>query len=263
MAAGIGRELEARSVSFELFDTAWPEGFSTFTQAWVVGGDGTLNFFINQYPGISLPLSIFPGGSGNDFHWMLYGGLSVAGQVAGLLGGQTMPIDAGTCNGRLFLNGAGIGFDGAIVKDLVGRKKLSGKATYLLSILKNIMRYRETECTLLIGRETIRERTFLLSVANGKRYGGGFLVAPRAVADDGLLDISLVGAISPLKRMRYLPVMERGDHLGLPFVEYRQAPAVVVTSDSPLHAHLDGEYLCADRFEIAVLPKKFLFARLA
>ncbi|MDB5251668.1 MAG: hypothetical protein JWP27_837 [Flaviaesturariibacter sp.] len=263
MASLIGGELARRGVPFTLFDREWPADFNAFSHAWIVGGDGTLNYFINQYPGISIPLSVFPGGSGNDLHWMLYGDTAPNDQVRGLLAGEAAPVDAGICNGRLFINGAGIGFDGAIVKDLLGRKKMAGKATYLLSILKNIMRYHETDCTLTIGSEVVRKKTFLLSVANGKRYGGGFLVAPRAIADDGLLDISLVGAISPLKRIRYLPVMERGEHMDLPFVVYRQATGVVVACDRPLHAHLDGEYLFADRFEITILPKKFLFSRLA
>ncbi len=52
-----------------------------FSDVFILGGDGTLNHFINQYPNISIPLSVFKGGSGNDFGWKLYGNLSFEAQV--------------------------------------------------------------------------------------------------------------------------------------------------------------------------------------
>jgi diacylglycerol kinase (ATP) len=96
-------------------------------------------------------------------------------------------------------------------------------------------------------------------VANAKRYGGGFLVAPRALVNDGLLDLAIVGKISPLKRMRYLPVIEKGAHLELPFIRYDQAPVVKITSPQNLHAHLDGEYMFASEFDISLSPGRFSF----
>lgn len=258
MSEEIGAVLERKGLSFQIF-LEWPGSWAGFEQVWVVGGDGTLNWFINQYPDIKLPLAVFPGGSGNDFQWMLYGDLSLADQVDLVLGATPRAVDAGSCNGRLFLNGVGIGFDGAIVHDLLGKRKMAGKASYLLSILKHIMGYREKKCTLATDNETITENCLMISVANGSRYGGGFHVAPHARADDALLDVNLVGAISPMKRMRYLPVIEKGEHLSLPFVRYSQTARITVTSGSPQHAHLDGEYIFTDRFEIDVLPSRFLF----
>jgi diacylglycerol kinase family enzyme len=99
----------------------------------------------------------------------------------------------------------------------------------------------------------------MISVANAKRYGGGFLVAPRSSVDDGLLDLSIVGKISPLKRIRYLPVIEKGEHLELPFISYQQTPVVKITSPQNLHAHLDGEYMFAREFDISLLPGRFSF----
>ena len=126
--------LSFREIAFQAFDQHWPQHFEGFTSCWIIGGDGTLNRFINAYPGITLPLSIFKGGSGNDFHWMLYGETGIEEQVTNVLQGVARPVDAGICNDKLFLNGVGIGFDGAIVHDLLGKKKLAGKASYLLSV---------------------------------------------------------------------------------------------------------------------------------
>jgi diacylglycerol kinase family enzyme len=153
----------------------------------------------------------------------------------------------------------GIGFDGSIVKDLLGKMKLAGKGSYLLSILKNIIGYQEKPCTLQMPDETISQDCFMISVANARRYGGGFHVAPKASLIDGLLDINIVGKISPLKRMRYLPVIEKGEHLELPFVQYRHTHRIKILSEVILHAHMDGEYISDKNFEIEVLPKRFSF----
>jgi diacylglycerol kinase (ATP) len=256
----IAVHLKKRGVTFSLFTTYWPQVWDDFTDAWIVGGDGTLNWFINQYQHLHLPLAVFNGGTGNDFHWMLYNGTGLISQVDRCLAENYIAVDAGVCNGRLFLNGVGIGFDGAIVKDLIGKKKMAGKASYLLSVLKNIMLFQETECIFTFNGMEVRQDAFMISVANGKRYGGGFMVAPKASLEDGLMDLNIVGKIPPLKRMRYMPVIEKGEHLHLPFIKYFQAASVIIETAVKWPAHIDGEYMEANRFEISVLPKKFFFS---
>lgn len=260
MAEDIALQLKMQAIAFSKFTAFWPQAWDGFSDIWIVGGDGTLNWFINENPTVLLPLSIFPAGSGNDFHWMLYGNLKPIQQVEQLLHGGTKWVDAGSCNGKLFINGVGIGFDGAIVKDLLGKRKIGGKGSYLLSIMKNILRYHEAHCRIETGKGVINEECFLISVANGKRYGGGFQVAPGADMTDGLLDLNIVGRISPLKRMRYLPVMEKGEHLNLSFVQYSQSDKVRIEAEIELPAHLDGEFMSAKVFQIECLPKRFLFS---
>jgi diacylglycerol kinase family enzyme len=172
---------------------------------------------------------------------------------------QPQAIDGGKCNGRLFLNGVGIGFDGAIVKDLEGKKKVAGKATYLLSILKNIFTYKEKYCQLALDNETLAQDCFMISVANGSRYGGSFQVAPKASVKDALLDVMVVGRIAAASRIRYLPVIEKGEHIHLSFIQYRHSTHITIQSEKPLPAHIDGEFICTSFFQIECLPKRFSF----
>lgn len=251
--------LMGMSVQHRIFDQQWPLHLDDFTDAWIVGGDGTVNYFINQYPQTKLNLSVFPGGTGNDFHWMLYKNLNLEEQVEKILTVSPTLVDAGRCNGKFFMNGIGIGFDGTIVKDLLGKKKKPGKTSYLLSVLKHIIRYREFQCEIEINKQMIRKDCFMISVANARRYGGGFHVAPVALLDDGLLDISIVGKISPLQRLRYLPVMEKGRHLDLPFINYSQSEQIYIRTSIDMHAHADGEYFSSRDFQIEILPGRFSF----
>lgn len=256
----VSKHLKSKGISQSIYIDQWPAELTGITDAWIFGGDGTINYFINQYPDINLPLSCFKAGSGNDFHWMLYGDISYEEQTEKILSGRPQWIDAGMCNGKLFLNGVGIGFDGAIVKDLLGKKKVAGKTSYLITILKYLFSYREKFVNIDLRDKSFSQDSFMISIANGKRYGGGFLVAPKASLTDGLLDVNFVGKIPPLKRMRYLAVVEKGDHLELPFIQYYQKDKIVINSLHQLPAHLDGEYLEAERFEITVVPNKFVFS---
>jgi diacylglycerol kinase (ATP) len=259
ITSGIEVLLSGMDIPHKVFIETWPATFDGFTEVWIIGGDGTINWFINQYPSIQIPIAAFSGGSGNDFQWMLFGEKTVEQQVDQVLQGSPQLVDAGVCNERLFMNGVGIGFDGAVVHDLLGKKKLAGKASYLLSILKRIISYQEKPCILQLPTENIKQDCFMISIANGQRYGGGFYVAPRAVMTDGLLDVNIIGKISPLKRMKYMSVIEKGEHLNLEFITYRHTNRIVIESPTKLHAHVDGEYLYADRFDIEVLPKRFSF----
>lgn len=257
VAGEIGVLLKKKNIAHTVFIASWPQAWTDLTEAWIVGGDGTLNYFINHYPQFDLPMAIFKGGTGNDFHWLLYGDISVEQQVELVSGATPKPVDAGLCNKQLFINGVGIGFDGKVVQDLRNRKK--GKASYLLTILKNIFGYREFLCSVNTENFHWGKKCFMISVANGRRYGGSFQVTPQSLVNDGLLDTNVVGKIHPLLRLKYLPVIEKGKHLNLPFITYVKSAIVVVKAMKELPAHADGEYFSATEFNIECLPARFLF----
>lgn len=259
LADSIALVLQQKGISFSIFIQYWPQQWNNFTEAWIIGGDGTVNYFINHYPTLQLPLTVFAAGTGNDLHHMLYGDLDYRQQIETVLIATPQKIDAGSCNGRLFLNGLGIGFDGAIVHDLLGKSKRPGKASYLLSVLKHIFQYKETGTTLTFPQQQLCGETFMISVANGKRYGGGFTVAPKATVSDGLLDVMVIEKITAATRLRYLPFIEQGDHLHLPFVKYQTTHHVIIETAVPVHAHMDGEYLIDKRFKVECLPQHFSF----
>lgn len=243
-----------------MFKESWPINFNDFTDVWIVGGDGTLNYFINKYPEVKLPLVIFNGGTGNDFHWLLYGKISFEEQLQLALSAAPKPIDIGNCNEKYFINGVGIGFEGEVARSLTGKKKKSGKASFMAMILKKIFSYRSRSYAINADGKSLDAKKYLIiDVSNGSRAGGGFHIAPEAKADDGLFDLVLINAISPFNRLRWLPVIEKGKHLHLPFIKHLQVKKVVVESDSIIQCHLDGEYYEAGKLEIEILPGKLFF----
>jgi len=47
--------------SIQLFDLQWPASLQNFDEVWVLGGDGTFNYFVNTYPNCSIPIGLFEG----------------------------------------------------------------------------------------------------------------------------------------------------------------------------------------------------------
>ena len=252
-------ELSKKEIAFNLFKEKWPENFEGFTDVIIVGGDGTLNFFINHYPEIRLPLVIFNGGTGNDVHFVLYGNRSFSEKLHIALTASAKPIDAGRCNNRYFINGVGIGIEGAVAKGLMGKNKKPGKATFMVAILKKIFFFKSKIYKGVADEYNGEGRHLMISVMNGHRAGGGFYIAPNSAIDDGLLDVVIVDKLSPFLRLRWLPVIEKGKHLHLPFINYFRTKKIVFTSTELIQAHLDGEYYEANRLEIEMLPGKYLF----
>ena len=259
LAHRIFNEVEQKMGKIDLISDPWPQDLSSYTEAWLCGGDGTLNAFINQYSSLAIPFAVFKGGSGNDFAWQLYREKTVGEYLQSVLSGSPVKVDAGICNGRLFLNGAGIGFDGEVVKAMgVKRFFSAGHIAYLTVVLKKIFSYREKEMRMEAESQQRRGKYFMLAIANGSRYGGGFMIAPGADVSDGWFNIVLIKKVAPLRRIFLLPKVEKGKHLHLPEIEFFREKKIVVYATDLLTAHLDGELMESMRFNIEILPGKFL-----
>ncbi len=229
-----------------------------FTEVWIVGGDGTLNYFINKYPDCLIPLFIFKGGTGNDFAWKLYGNKKLDNCLQTALNASAKAIDAGICNEKFFLNGVGIGFDCEIVRSIHQEKFfLKGHLAYYAAVLRKIFFFREKELEIITKDISWKEHCFMLTIANGSRYGGGFLVAPEAIVDDGMLDIVLIRSINLFQRLLLLPGASKGKHLRI--AKCTKSDAVVVRCNKKISAHIDGEAIETDHFDIKIVAQKFLF----
>jgi diacylglycerol kinase family enzyme len=93
--------------------------------------------------------------------------------------------------------------------------------------------------------------TMVAAFANSPLYGGGMKVAPNAKMDDGLLDLCIVGAVSPLRLLRLFPSVYAGRHLGIREVEYFQAERVRVETEEPQDVYADGEFVCRTPVEVS------------
>lgn len=259
VAGLIAGKLYHHAVAYTLFNTDWPAHFNDYTDAWVVGGDGTINYFINKYPGIKIPLALFKGGTGDDFACALYGDTDWKEQLDIVLNTLPKPVDAGVCNGKMFLVGAGIGFEGEILKSMNAIRFIGGHFGYYMVVLKKIFSFKEKKFTISSDAFTRNEKLLLVEINNTRQTGGGFVVSPAAVMNDGLLDLVICKPLSIINRLKYLPVIEKGKHLSLPFISHITGTKFSIECDQTVSGHMDGEMITGTRFEFEVLKGKFQF----
>jgi diacylglycerol kinase family enzyme len=90
--------------------------------------------------------------------------------------------------------------------------------------------------------------------------GGGFMISPESMIDDGILNVILCKPLTLFKRLRYLPVIEKGMHLHLPFINsLPNISNIKVSATKKVYAQIDGDLYYDDVFNITVLPKRYLF----
>jgi len=260
VAAWLETALTEQAIPYTNFTSEWPGSFAGYTDVFLCGGDGTLNYFVNHYPDSTLPIALFKGGTGNDFTWKLYGDIELPDQLQLALQATPKPVDAGRCNNQLFMNGVGIGFDGEVVQAREDHHLEKGRhGSYKWTVLKYILFYREGYMQLEYDNQVHTGKQFMVSVANGSRYGNGFMIAPQATVTDGLLNVVAIGKVPPLKRFYYLSKVQKGLHLQYDFVKTKPVKNIVIRTGRITIAHMDGELIQSQVFDIEALPGRFLF----
>jgi diacylglycerol kinase (ATP) len=226
----------------------------------VIGGDGTLHEAANGLAGSDIPLGSIPAGSGNDFARGLQIPIQSEQALEKVLTGQKRKIDIARINDEVFINVAGVGFDGQVAKvtnQAKYKKWLNrlglGNLCYLFSFFKVLFRYQPTEVQLVIDeRELIFSDVWLVAIANIPFYGGGMMICPHAQSDDGLLDVCIVHGISRWKLVTLLPRVFHGTHIYDPAVTTLTGRRLKIVSAKPLTAHGDGEILGQTPLDLSI-----------
>ncbi|MCX6204830.1 MAG: YegS/Rv2252/BmrU family lipid kinase [Bacteroidetes bacterium] len=252
-------ELKKRNIQFQVFKNDWPESFDNFSDIWIMGGDGSINYFINRFPNCKTPLALFKTGTGNDFSWKLYGELTNEEIFEKVLISEPKPVDVGRCNHTLFINSFGIGFDGEILKSMNAIRFLGGHLGYMVAVVLKILSFREHRFQVNTEEESWNEQFLLLIINNSSRAGGGFKITPDANINDGLLDLCLCNKLTVFQRLRYLPVLKSGKHTHLPFVTLRKGKSFRISAEKEIAIQVDGELISAKNVKVDVLPKQFNF----
>ena len=251
--------LNEHNISHSVFIDQWKFNENDFTEIWIIGGDGTLNYFINLFPNIKTPLVILKGGTGNDIAWKLYGDISFEEQLHLVINSTAKYIDAARCNDKLFINGVGIGFDGEVLESMKTVRLIGGHLGYLLIVLKKIFTFKEYRFKIIADNIETDDEYLLVMINNSSRTGGGFHVSPLAEINDGLLNVVLCKKLSLPQRLKYLPIIEKGKHLALPVMKHFTTKNIIIECDHELPAHLDGELIRSKKFDIEILKNQFLF----
>jgi diacylglycerol kinase (ATP) len=93
------------------------------------------------------------------------------------------------------------------------------------------------------------------TIANGRRFAGGFYLTPEALANDGLLDVCAIKEVSLPQRLRILLMVPKGTHINDPRVHYYKTEKLSLEFPSEVPFHVDGELFYSKDFEVTALPR--------
>lgn len=271
----VEKELTRLGVNFDATVTRYPWHAADLAQQAVVtgydvvvaaGGDGTVNEVINglllaRDAGLGTArLGVLPIGRGNDFAFGM--GLPTTWKPACkvLATGETHWIDVGRIcgglypSGRYFGNGVGIGFD-ASVDFVAAEMKLTGFASYVTAALKTLaIDFHTPLMEIVLDDQTLTQPTLMVSIMNGRRMGGGFMMTPNSRGDDGLFDLCIAGKVNQAGALSIIPSFFTGtQHVHKKVIHFYRSQKVKITAlDDTLPAHADGETICTQSKELIV-----------
>jgi diacylglycerol kinase (ATP) len=208
----------------------------------VAGGDGTACEVVNGLAGRDMPLLLLAKGTENLLarHLAMPSDPTLVAET--LLYGVVCNRDAGMINGRLFLAVAGIGFDAECVHRLYAVRRCNiTHMDYFWPVWRTFWEHRFPFLHVEIdGQAAFDGRGFLI-MGMIDRYSIGVRVLPKAVPDDGLMDVAIFPCMSRWQLLRHATTVARARHLGKGGVVYRQCRAVTVRSPHAALFEVDGE----------------------
>ena len=268
---GIAYEImftKAVNHAIEITKIAIDKGFRNFI---AIGGDGTLNEIVNgifsqsQIEPSVFKIGMIPVGTGNDWCRMFNIPFDYQKAVDIIIGGTTFIQDIGKVSyqkdneikERFFINVTGLGYD-AMVAEKTNAQKARGKGgkfSYFLNIFTSLFYYKDEKISITTESKIIKTVLFSMNVGICKYNGGGMMQLPNAIADDGLLDITIIQKVSKLDLIKNIKKLYDGNITKHPKVISFQATTVNINSDHKIYIEADGESLGHGPFTFSILPK--------
>lgn len=210
-----------------------------------VGGDGNLFVILNGIIGSKNKLGVIPAGSGNDFQKTLK-----------QMDNGDIEVDVGKINDKYFINIACIGIDAETAYNVEMLKgKVPTNKLYDVSVLYTFFKYKFKKLEFKYNDKIESGIYTIVTVCNGKYYGGGYKIAPNAKINDGLFDFYYAKKISKLKIPKLIGLVKNGEHENNKVVKKEHTKKVIIESEKDLICCADGETMISKKFEIEIIPK--------
>jgi YegS/Rv2252/BmrU family lipid kinase len=221
-----------------------------------VGGDGTASEVIDglvlgRYGG---EFGFIPCGTGGDLRRTLNIPRDLQGAARALGAAAVRTIDLGVVEftgndgapaRRHFANVASCGLSGQVVERVNRSSKLlGGRLTFKLASARALLGWHDQRLRWRAdGGPWTEASVTAFSVCNARYFGGGMLVAPEALVDDGLLDVTIWSGFGVLDFLLKQPQIYDGRHVQLPNTRTLRARTVELEplDARPILLEADGE----------------------
>jgi len=226
------------------------------------GGDGTLNEVVRGVAGHSnVAITIYPGGSGNDFI-KNFGTREEFADVGLVVNGISRPVDLIKINDDLWCaNIFSVGVDADVAAGIPKWRRMpfcGGPMAYNLSLVETVIKPMGKRFSINGEPKDV----LIITACNGRVYGGAYNAAPEAELDDGLMDLVVVDKIGKLRVAQLIPVYKAGKHVENGVVTeslsdvltYSRVNKLHITSDTPFSTNIDGEVVRMRSAKLQVVP---------
>lgn len=213
---------------------------------YAVGGDGTLSEVLNGVVGTKNKIGIIPAGSGNDFY-----------RTVKELGKTEIESDVGVINGKYFLNIACVGIDAEVANNvpLMKKKNIKVKNLYTASILYTFTHFKFKQIHFKSQEKDEKGNFTILSICNGRYYGGGYNISPKASLEDNYFDVYYINKLRLPSIINLLLKLKKGKLEQDKRTNHFKTNNITVTSEEPIRFNVDGETIENTKFEIKIIPK--------
>ncbi len=249
VAAKCVRRLGREGIDVEVLYTEGPGDASRFAAeaarkeylgVIAAGGDGTVNEVASSLRGTATALGIIPLGSGNGLARHLGLSTDVSEALDVIVRRYILACDSCEVNGRPFFCTFGLGFDAA-VSEKFARSRQRGLINYMRSALGEYLKFQPEEYEIDADGHLFRLKAFIVAACNASQYGNNVFIAPMASIRDGLLDITLIHAGTPLTRARAGVELVTGMIKNNMIIQTLRVKKATIRRLSPGIAHVDGE----------------------
>ncbi len=222
-----------------------------------IGGDGTHREVLSGLLGRPVPACVVPSGTENVFArtFRLTGTLRETVEL--IQRGRPVILDTGSASGHPFTMFSGAGFDAAVTQ-LVHAKRQGpiDRGAYYAPVARLWWQYAFPALRVVVDGRVVAEDAGLVVVANTPKYADRLVIAPRAVADDGLLDVVCYRTRSRWSMLWYYLQTKLGTHLKDRQVAYEQGRRVEVTcAEGEAPVQVDGDALLTTPVTYTVRPR--------
>lgn len=240
------------------------EGCDAF---FIVGGDGSINLAVAGLAGSQTALGILPGGTANVLaqelglpilSWMNWTTLDDSAQR--LAHAPIRQVDVGMCNDHPFLLWGGVGLDAAVTHTIDARsrwEKHFNTLHFAAATFWQASVWRGMNLQVMADGHRINGRFLMAVVTNIHLYAGGMAnLSPQALLDDGRMDLWLFKGDTLGDAIQRVWDLFTGRHLQSDQTQRIEICSVILESDTPVLAQVDGEpFETSQPVRIAVRPQ--------
>lgn len=213
----------------------------------ISGGDGTLNYFVNDVEEkyFTRDIYYFATGTGNDF-LLDVGGKK--GDAPFKINKYIVNLPTVTVNGKSskFINGIGYGIDGYCCEEGDRLRQIPGKKVdYTAIAIKGMLgKYKAANAEVTVdGKKHSFKKAWLVPTMNGRYYGGGIMPTPKQDRlNNGTLSTMAFYGSGRLRTLVIFPTIFKGEHVKhKKVIEIFEGKDITVKFDRPTALQIDGE----------------------